>query len=114
MNTVKVSKKQIKPILDVTFPDYTGRKFTVKFVERVTFWNTNWDGGSKNDYMAVKMTTGQVGQLPTFAPWVNPVEGQSIELTEDLVVVEHTFYCGQDLGITIYAHPSRSKVLTGA
>jgi hypothetical protein len=112
MDDIKVTKRAVKPIVDATFPDYRGRKFRVSFTKTVTFYDTNWGGGTRNTYRAVRMDGGQANELPSFWPWANPVEGQTVELPADVVVVEHTIYCGQDLGLRFYAHPSRNLLLT--
>lgn len=111
---MKVTKAAIKPVLDATFPNYKGRTFRVEFSERVTFHDTNWGGGSRNYYQVVSMGTGRAAGIPAPAPWINPIEGKTVELTEDMVIACHTFSCGQDLGVTFYAHPSRQRVLTQA
>jgi len=108
----KVRKAQVKPLVEASFPKYRGRTFKVEFTETVTFWDTNWSGGSRNSYRAVRMTDGAVSSLPrNFAPWSNPVEGKEVEIPEDVVVVCHTIFCGKDLGLRFYAHPSRSRLL---
>lgn len=102
---IKLKKAQVKDILTATFPGYTGRKFIVEFTESITFYNTNWSGGSRNEYAAIN-ANGHMATLNVPAPWVNPVEGKTIDLPPDVLIVRHTFFCGRDLGITIYAHVS--------
>lgn len=112
MNAIKLTSKVARPITDQVFPDYKGRKFSVDFTNSVTFFDTNWGGGTRNKYAAI----GRDGQKGTFtapAPWVNPLEGQTIELTPDVIIVEWSIFCGKDLGLTIYAHPDHAKTLIG-
>ena len=104
MNTVKISRKQAQPILSQSFPDYTGRKITVRFTETVGFYNLNWDGGSKNEFVAIA-ADGRHEELTVAAPWNEPREGRRVAIPQDVLIVEHTYFCGQDAGITIYAHP---------
>ena len=112
MNTkIKVTKAQVKPIVAATFPEYSGRKYRVEFSETVCFYDLNWGGGTRNTYRAIKMSNAQVAQVPSGSPWNNPIEGKTVDLPEDVVVVQHTIFCGQDLGLTMYAHPSRSRML---
>ena len=111
-NRIKVTKATIKPLLQATFPGYSGRTFYTDFDGKVTFHDTNWGGGSRNKYVVISMGTGQVAGVPAPAPWVNPVEGKTVELTEDLVVACHSIFCGKDCGVTFYAHPSRQRMLT--
>lgn len=109
---INITKAQASPIVSKTFPDYSGRKFKLVFAEKVWFHDTNWDGGSKNTYEAVR-ADGTTAKLYVPAPWINPVEGSDIELPVDVLIVEHSVFCGKDCGITIYAHPShRPKILT--
>lgn len=105
--SVKVKKTEAWPLVSKTFPDYTGRKFKVKFAEKLTFWDTNWDGGSRNVYAAVSID-GRTGRFSAPAPWVNPLEGKIVELSPSFAVVEHSTFCGHDMGITIHLHPSHA------
>lgn len=106
-DSIRVKKPDIAPILEVTFSDYHGRKFRVVPTERVTFYDTNWGGGTRNYYIAVQLESGRVSIPNIPAPWNNPMEGATVDVPEDVVIVEHSIFCGQDTGITIYAHPSR-------
>ncbi len=101
---MKAHRKQVKPILEITFPDYTGRKITVEPKERITFYDCNWSGGTKNEYKAIR-NDGETSTLPTPAPWVNPFEGKTVDMRPDIIIVEHSYFCGKDIGITIHIHP---------
>lgn len=109
--TYPVKKAQIKPVLDVTFPEYKGRTFKVQFTDKVTFSDTNWGGGTRSFYKFVQMDTGKVAPLSVPAPWDNQYEGKTMDLPENIVVVEHIIFCGQDLGIRFYVHPSLQRML---
>lgn len=103
--TMKVKKAQVRDILKATFPEYRGRKFKVEFTEAIWFHDTNWSGGTTNTYVAVA-TDGLTARLNVPAPWFNAVEGTKKSLPLNMLIVKHTMFCGKDLGITIYAHPS--------
>lgn len=109
---IKVRKDAIRPLLQVSFPDYSGRTYHVEFTETVYFSDTYWSGGTRNWYVAIDMSNGQVSRMPSYAPWDNPAEGKRIELPEEVVIAEHSHFCGKDMGITFYAHPSRKKLLS--
>jgi hypothetical protein len=102
--TIKATKKQVASVVARTFPNYHGRKFVVEVAERVTFYDTNWSGGTCNKYAAVTRD-GQTGFFTAPAPWVNALEGQTVDLPVDVVVVAHEYYCGQDCGLRFYVHP---------
>lgn len=110
---IRVRKAQIRPLVEATFPEYRGRTFTIEFTDTVGFYDTNWSGGTRSTYRVVQMVGGAVRALPQhFPPWDNPIEGQRVPLPEDVVVVEHAIFCGKDMGLHLYAHPSRNRLLT--
>jgi hypothetical protein len=114
MNAIKLTTKQAKPIVKLTFPEYHGRKFKLEFTDRITFYDTNWSGGTKNCYAFLR-SDGAVRGLTVPAPWVNPVEGKTVEIPKDILVVVHQYFCGMDVGVTIFANPANSpKWLTDA
>ena len=105
MENMKLTRKQAQTILDVTFPEYNGRKIALECAEKITFWDTNWGGGTRKQYKAIKHK-GQVAQLPVPAPWVNPFEGTTFDMQPGLAIVTHSIFCGKDCGITITMHPA--------
>ena len=74
------------------------------FTETVTFSDVHWGGGTKNSYGFVR-ADGEMAFLPSSASWDCLWEGKRLPLPPEVLVVEHTVFCGQDLGIRIYAHP---------
>ena len=110
MQSVKVSKKDVLPILKASFPGYTGRKFRVVPVERLTLYDLNWSGGTRNQYVAVRFDGSSSHLVPT-APWAEYREGAVVDIPEDVIVVEHSDFCGSDMGIRIYCHPNRMPKL---
>jgi len=101
---ILVSRKLVETIIRKSFPDYRGRKVKFQISPTVTFMNTNWTGGSKNEYVALR-ADGAWARLDIYAPWANPVEGQIVDLPKDILVVERKFFCGKDAGVTIWANP---------
>lgn len=105
----KVKKAQIAPLLEVSFPEYAGRKFFAEFASIYRFYNTYWDGGTKNEYKVINMDNGETSGIPvTCAPW-DIYEGLAVSIPENIVIVRHSYFCGKDVGITFYAHPSRQQ-----
>ena len=104
--TVKVKKSDVAAILARSFPGYRGRKFKVVVSEVVRFWMTNWTEGSRNEYKLVPLSEAATRELEVGAPWDNNVEGTTANITPGFVVVEHTYFQGHDLGITIHANPA--------
>lgn len=99
--------KNVKPLIQATFPEYSGRKVNVVFTTKVQFYDLNWDGGTHNAYAAIKAdgTRPNLRGMNARAPWDNPFEGLTVDLPADLVIVCRSYFCGHDTGITIYANP---------
>ena len=106
----KLRKRDCWHIVKRVFPNYTGRKFRLEITDRVCMYNTNWEGGSRNQYGAVRADGVSRSWLNMPAPWRNPIEGESFELRPDVVVVRHTYFCGHDSGITLYVHPQAGVI----
>jgi len=102
--TIKLTKKQAEPILNATFPEYSGRKIRLEFTKTVSFYDTNWSGGTRNHYTAIH-NNDEVKEIYAPAPWLNMIEGSKAELPENILVVMHSHFCGKDIGITIFANP---------
>lgn len=103
---MKVRKADIKPIVMATFPDYKGRTFRVEPTTAVVLHNLNWSGGTRYFYKALCLTSGKTGKLMPVAPWDEKREGATLELPTNVVTVVHQYFCGKDLGIVVYCHPS--------
>lgn len=109
--TIQLRAKEYRPFKDayeqMSGQTYRGRKVRVVFEETVILHDTNWGGGTRNWYYFFNMENSQGQTLPAPAPWVNPFEGERVELPESVIVIERSHFCGKDLGLTIHAHPSR-------
>ena len=103
-STVKISRKQAEPIIKRTFPSWRGRKVAVEITEQVYIYDTNWSGGTRNQYAALQSNN----EFKTFeapAPWNNRAEGSCVAMRPGMMIVCHTMFCGKDAGIRIYIHP---------
>jgi hypothetical protein len=101
--TFKATKQQVKAIMGHAFPEYKGRKFSIEFANSITLYNLGWDGGSKNEYVALDVNAHM---LPIGGNYqFDPLEGKTVRIPADIVIVQHTWFCGQDAGIRIWANP---------
>jgi hypothetical protein len=100
-----VKRAQVDKLIKAAGIHYTGRKIKMKFTNEITFWETNWSGGTRNKYIGVK-GDGSSLQYSAPAPWVNPIEGKTFEMTKDVIIIEHSIFCGKDCGLTIFVHSS--------
>lgn len=102
---MRITRKQAFLVLRATFPEYRGRKIELVFRESVSFWDTNWFGGTRSEYRFVDQT-GASAKLEAPAPWSNPIEGKTVALPVGVLCVKHTIFCGRDMGIEIIANPA--------
>ena len=111
--TITLTRKQAAKIISLSYPDYKGRKITVEFSDTVSFYDTNWGGGSKNYYTALGLTeNGELvaRQYIAPAPWNNTVEGTTVALPTNALIVERSFFCGKETGLTIYVNPAQESL----
>lgn len=102
---IKLTTRQAKPIVSKAFPAYCGRKYRLVFTTTLRFANTNWGGGTRNEYVALR-ADGRMAAMPDYAPWEQwNWDGRAAEMPEDVLVIEHSWYQGEDVGVTVYAHP---------
>jgi len=74
-----------------------------------------WDGGSRDTYRGVNLVDGRAMDMPgqQEAPWGNRQE-HKITLQPGFAIVEHSIFCGKDMGLTFYVHPSNAAALLPA
>jgi len=108
---MKSTKKEIKDILQATFPNYTGRKFRVEFSEKI--WVDRIGGGGSRDTICVAGHNGNswVAQYPSATRLQAPCGYISID--PRFIYAVHAMFCGTDMGITFHIHPeSNYKPMT--
>jgi hypothetical protein len=96
---------------------YAGHKFKAVVCESLTIPCTAglWDGGSRDLYQAVDLATGQrhSGTFQNEAPWGDRKD-REVALVPGLAIVEHSIFCGKDMGLTFYLHPTNAAALLPA
>ena len=106
---MKVNRKDVKVLVEATFPEYRGRKFRLMASNSVVLADLNWSGGSRSVYRACTIAgqpTGDSSKYNAQAPWANQAEGQTMPIPPGFVVVEHSDFCGKDMGLRIYVNPA--------
>ena len=106
---IRVKTKDIKRIVDATFPGYRKREVSVEARETVIFHDLNWSGGTKSEYRACGIkgeSNARRLDMGRPAPWNNPYEGLKVEIPIDCVVVEGGYFCGQERMLRFYVHPA--------
>ena len=103
--TATYDAKFTKSIVKAAFPAYRGRKITSKTGELVNVDGTYWDGGTRNEFVAVELAT--LRTQPMANALRNPVElggmrGGKVAVPAGHAIVEHSIFCGKDVGCVVY------------
>jgi hypothetical protein len=97
---------------------YNGKKFKAEIVTEVTIPSHAglWDGGSRDTFQLIHLETGKAVQASDnmSAPWNPARKDQTITLQPGFAVVEHSQFCGKDMGLTFYIHPDNAAKLLSA
>jgi len=99
------------------YPDYNGRKFRVEVCPEYEGKYTidvrsSWEGGSRNYFTFLRLDTGNTMEVPAQSAFDAKIKGaDSVALVPGLVCVEHSYFCGKDMGIRIHIHPANVPAL---
>ena len=114
MNTIYLDPKMVPASLRGS---YSGKAFKARVCETVTIpsYAGNWSGGSRDTYKAIDFETGNDVAVSdnVSAPW-DKRSDRTVTLSPRFCVVEHTIFCGKDLGLTFYVHPETAVKLLPA
>jgi hypothetical protein len=96
--------------------EYTGKQFKAIVTDSITVPHQAgvWDGGSRETYHFVELSTGCSVPSPyqRTAPWDTQRQEFHAPLPPGVAMVEHSIFCGKDMGLTFYVHPdSAAKLL---
>jgi hypothetical protein len=115
MNTIHLEPSQVPAHLR---GEYSGKKFQARVCETVSIPADAglWSGGSRNEFFAVDIVTGEGVPFPgqDSHPFDRGNEARSVALVPGIAVVEHSTSCGQDMGLRFYVHPSNAATLLPA
>lgn len=94
----------IKKIILNTFPNYRGKKIKIS-TDIPKNLNSYWQGGSRDRYCFYQLSTGTSYDVTSNHPVFNKNNPRNLEkLPTGIVIVRHSIYCGEDMGIFIYAN----------
>jgi len=109
MSTIYTDHPDVKKIALAAYPDYNGKKFCVEIANHPLDVRSYWDGGSKNFYVFLRLDTLNTWEMPQQSAFDKKVNGaDSVSLVPGMVCVEHTYFQGHDMGITIHVHPENA------
>ena len=98
----------VKALAQAAYPAYGGRIFKFEARDSVALSGSYWDGGSRSSYVGINLETRKSVAVPQFDPpqFGGPIETPKVVLRPNFAIVEHSFFCGKDMGLTFYIHPS--------
>jgi hypothetical protein len=109
MNAIYTNDIDVKKVALAAYPDYSGRKFKVVVETSPINVSSYWDGGSNNYFVFLRLDNLKTWEMPGQSINDVKVEGaENVSLIPGMVCVEHTYFCGKDLGITIHVHPENA------
>ncbi len=113
---IKIKTKEVRHIIDATFPDYRKHNVYIWPDDSVTLHDLNWSGGSRSDYQFCSLDGKRITtnfDMHSPAPWNNKYEGQVVNIPEGFCVVQGGYFCGKVSTLSIHVHPaSMPKLIT--
>ena len=108
MTSIEVKTKDVKDIVNATFPKYRKRMVRIYATTEVRFSDLNWSGGTRAEYRACTINGRPLSSaydMSAPAPWANPFEGKTVGLPVGAVIVEGGHFCGKEATLRINVHP---------
>jgi hypothetical protein len=105
--SIYLDKKDAEYFASIAFPSYRGNKFQVKIEDTYTV-DTESSGGTSNSFVLLKTMDGQVRTISSSDLGLNvrmPVH-QDVKIPDDVMVVEHSYFTGKDMGLRFYVSPN--------
>lgn len=101
----------IRRIVQTAFPTYRGRTVQIRVDPGPHDCRSYWDGGSRDYYVLVRLADMATLPIPQQSAFDQPMPGlDRVVLQPGIVLVEHTFFQGADLGVTIHVHPDNAPL----
>jgi len=110
---ISYADPRVKRIIQDCYPTYRGRK--VRLSEHIpSQLDSWWDGGSRDYYVFYQPTTRKVFPVHSNHPVFEANQPRNLNqesIPEDVLLVEHSIFCGKDVGITIHVKSDQIKLL---
>jgi hypothetical protein len=101
----------VKRLAKLIYPDYNGRKFRI-FEQGSYHLENYWDGGSRTYSVAIDLKGNRV-MMPSQESQ-NPYHKEAhldFVIPEGVGILEHSFFCGKDMGISLVLGTGQTKTL---
>ena len=103
---VSITDPIIKRIVKATYPSYRGRKIRIVPQRYPLNCKSYWDGGSRDYFTFLRLDTFAIAPMPAQSAFDRDIRGaESVTLPAGIICVEHSIFCGKDVGIRIHVNP---------
>ena len=98
---------------------YQGKKFKACVCTDMTIPNDAglWSGGTRDVYSVVRLEDGKSMPATSWQgshPYGQQRQDTTVKLEPGIAVVQHSMFCGKDMGLTFYVHPDNAAKLIPA
>jgi hypothetical protein len=89
------------------FPAYRGRKYKLDNSDHPVSTTSYWGCGSRDYFVALDLATNRILPIPqNGTPFDGgPIAPNGVEVPPGYMIVEHSIFCGKDMGITFHVNP---------
>jgi hypothetical protein len=103
---------ELRAMARVAFPSYNGRTYELD-ASGVVDVRSYWSGGSRDTFVAVNLATRRTLAVPqNGTPFDGgPIARDGVAIPLGFAIVEHSIFCGRDVGITFHVHPNAAAQL---
>ena len=101
---IKVSRTDVKCVIEAACPRYKGRKIYIECDHIPTKLDSYWDEGYRNYYAFYDIRTQQVFNLPSNHPFYQPNRPRDMKALPVGVLLVCHHYCGTRQYVTIYCN----------
>ena len=107
MITIHTDAPEVRRIANAAFPGYSGRTYKEQALDGPMSLESCWSGGSRDSFVLLNLDTLKTLPIPeNGTPYANGGRTYKLEqLPEGAALVQHTIFCGKDLGVTIHVAP---------
>jgi len=96
---------EVKALAHQAFPNYTGRKFKLDNSGYKVNLTSHWDGGSRDQFVVLQLGSNATKAIPQNGTMFDRVNVNDVDVPVGFVIVEHSIFCGKDMGITFHVNP---------
>jgi hypothetical protein len=107
------SNPTIRRIIDLTYPEYRGRKVAIQPWNGPTHLQNYWDGGTRSYWRLIDPVNSRIADGGTDNPFTAEAH-ERWDLPDGMIAVEHVYFCGHDLGLRIHYRPERQPFIEQA